>query len=157
MSLCQCYHTSDSDKVLTLFRVPMYYIFMPSSCRMAMRLLRECDAHEEVSQLSFLLWQPCTGDSVDGTCIERLVQNAVSSWSCCYIAEFWLDGTLLLFEFEPSYSLCPDSQLRAYSTGLAYSTGGYGFIVHEDMATELRVVSRWYGCHVRIIHATKLV
>ena len=32
-----------------------------------------------------------------------------------------------------------------------------GFIVHEDMATELQVISRWYGCHVRIIHTTKLV
>ena len=81
----------------------------------------------ESAAIIFLFWQPCTGDSVDGTCIERLVQNADSSWSCCYIAEFWLDGTLLLFEFEPSCGLCPDSQLRAYSTGLAYSTGGYGF------------------------------
>ena len=58
MSLCQCYHTSDPDRALTLFRVPMYYIFVPSSCRIAMRLLRECDAHEEVSQLSFYSGSP---------------------------------------------------------------------------------------------------
>ena len=53
---------------------------------------------------------------MDGTCIEKLVQNAVSSWSCCYIAEFWPDSTLSVYESEPSLGSRPDSQLRAYST-----------------------------------------
>ena len=55
----------------------MYYIFMPEFPPYSDGRSGECDAYEEV-HCYLLPWQPGTGDSVDGTCIENLVLRSVS-------------------------------------------------------------------------------
>ena len=114
MSLCQCYHTSDTDGVLTFFECLCTIFLCLSSHRIAtvglvsVTLTREPAA---IFTLAAQYWRLCGRNVYRETGAECCVQLEQ-----CYCAEFWLDSTLLVYESVPSFGLWPDSQLHAYST-----------------------------------------